>query len=379
MKLFFSLTASTLLALLIGCGGKKPVTVPPITKTPNTTDSGSSTGSKETGVQEPEKTPKTSEPKEPASENANGPKKPPQKVSEDLRTLAARLVEKSPQGAWRVNEAAALELEKLGDSAQADLVALFEDARADVRRGAAYYLLASFNPDDKNQVAGYLGLLDDSEPFLRSLGLQAVRKMTKADQDVAVPRLAKMLAATQEPSDENRAALARLLGSFKQDAAGALEALTSGAKEDASPKVRGAYLMAISQIASPGDALPSFRQGLSDPDAAVRLVAAARLRQLGKDAAPAAEELAQGLQDADPRVREAVAEALAMLGSAAVEPVCKHLDSKAAHTRQLAIACLGKLGPAAKSALPLVEKHLTDSDPEVKQVAEAVARILKGP
>ncbi|MFN0016863.1 MAG: hypothetical protein ACKVP0_01320 [Pirellulaceae bacterium] len=58
--------------------------------------------------------------------------------------------------------------------------------------------------------------------------------------------------------------------------------------------------------------------------------------------------------------------------------ICQHVDSKTAYTRQLAIACLGKLGPAAKSALPLVEKHLTDSDPEVKQVAEAVARILKG-
>jgi HEAT repeat protein/predicted small lipoprotein YifL len=379
MKLLLSLTASALLAVLLGCGGKKPETVPPKTEPPKTTESGSSTGSQETGTKEPEKTPKTSESKEPTSENAKGPKKPPQKVSEDLSTLAARLVEKSPQGAWRVNEAAALELEKLGDGALGDLVVLFEDARPDVRRGAAYYLLANFNPDDKNQVAGYLTLLSDSEPFLRSLGLQAVRKMTKADQDVAVPRLAKMLAAKQEPSDENRAALARLLGSFKQDAAGALKALTSGAKEDASPKVRGAYLVAISQIASPADALPAFRQGLSDQDVSVRLVAAARLRQLGKDAAPAAEDLAQGLEDSDPRVREVVAEALAMLGSAAVEPVCKHLDSKAAHTRQLAIACLGKLGPAAKSALPLVEKHLTDSDPEVKQVAEAVARILKGP
>ena len=184
-----------------------------------------------------------------------------------------------------------------------------------------------------------------------------------------VPRLAKMLAAKQEPSDENGAALARVVGSFQEDAAPALEALTSGAKEDESPKVRGAFLVAISQIASPANAIPAYRQGLSDPDASVRLVAAARLRQLGKDAAPAAEELAQGLEDSDPRVREAAAEALSMLGSAAVEPVSKHLDAKSAHSRQLAIACLGKLGAAAKSALPLVKKHLADADPEVKQVA----------
>jgi len=208
--------------------------------------------------------------------------------------------------------------------------------------------------------------------------MQAVRKMLKADQAAAVPRLAKMLTAKQEPSAENRAALARLLGSLKEDAAPALVALTSGAKEDESSKVRAAYLVAVSQIASPTEALPPFRQGLSDPDAAVRLVAAARLRQLGKDAAPAAEDLAHTLEDADPRVRESAAEALTQVGPAAVEPLIKHVDSKTAHTRQLAIACLGKLGAAAKPTISQIEKHLTDADPEVRKVAEAVVRILKG-
>ncbi len=378
MKRFVPLLASVSLAALVGCGSSKPEIPPVKPEPPKTVESDSSTGSDKTEGKAAVVTPEIAEPKESTPKAATGPKSPSNQISEDLRTLAARLVNKSPQGAWRINEAAALELEKLGDGAQRDLVGLLEDPRPDVRRGAAYYLLANFNPDSEQQVAGYSGLLDDAEPFLRSLGLQAVRKMTKADQAAAVPRLAKMLAAKQEPSDENRAALARLLGSFQEDAAPALEALTSGAKEDESPKVRGAFLVAISQIASPANAIPAYRQGLSDPDASVRLVAAARLRQLGKDAAPAAEELAQGLEDSDPRVREAAAEALSMLGSAAVEPVSKHLDAKSAHSRQLAIACLGKLGAAAKSALPLVKKHLADADPEVKQVAEAVVRILEG-
>jgi HEAT repeat protein len=266
----------------------------------------------------------------------------------------------------------------MGDTAQADLVALLGDAKPEVRRGAAYYLLGKFNADDEKQVAGYNALLEDQEPFLRSLGMQAVRKMQKADQAAAVPQLSKMLTAQQEPSAENRAALARLLGSLKEEAAPALGALTASAKDDESAKVRGAYLIAVSQIASPTEALPAFRQGLGDQDAAVRLVAAARLRQLGKDAAPAAEDLAQALEDADPRVRESAAEALAQLGVAAVEPLIKHVDSKAAHTRQLAIACLGKLGSTAKPAVSQIEKHLTDEDPEVQKVAEAVVRILKG-
>lgn len=378
MKRFVPLLASISLAALVGCGSSKPEVPPVKPEQPKTEETESSTGSDKTVGKAAVVTPEIAEPKESTPKTSTSPKSKSNQVSEDLRTLAARLVNKSPQGSWRINEAAALELEKLGDGAQRDLVSLLEDPRPDVRRGAAYYLLANFNPESEQQVAGYTGLLDDTEPFLRSLGLQAVRKMTKTDQAAAVPRLAKMLAAKQEPSDENRAALARLLGSFQEDAAPALAALTSGAKEDESPKVRGAYLVAISQIASPANAIPAYRQGLSDQDASVRLVAAARLRQLGKDAVPAVEDLAQGLEDSDPRVREAAAEALSMLGSAAVEPVSKQLDAKSAHSRQLAIACLGKLGAAAKSALPLVKKHLADEDPEVKKVAEAVVRILEG-
>ena len=361
--------ATVLLAALAGCGGKKPDATPAKTEPAKTPDEGSA--AKET----------TKEEKSPVIKPKVklGPVEPPKPVDDAVRSLAARLVEKSPDGGWRINEATALELEKLGEQGQADLVNLLRDAKTEARRGAAFYLLAKFNPEDPKQVAGYSGLLEDPEPFLRTLGFQAVRKMKKSDQAAAVPRLAKMLTPEQEASPENRASLARLLGRFKQDAAPALEALTMGASDDKNPKVRGAYLVAISQIASPTDALPAFRQGLTDSDPAVRLVAAARLRQLGKDAAPAAEELAQALEDEDPRVREAAAESLAMLSTAAVEPLSKHVDSKSPYTRQLAIACLGKIGPDAKSALPLVEKHLADEDAEVQRIAEAVVRILKSP
>lgn len=376
MKLPFLLCAAALSSALLGCGGNKPDTTPAKTEPAKVETPKTDSGTKETTP--PSSTPAATEPENPKPKTAQGPAEPPKQVGDELRALAARLVDKTPQGTWRINQAAALELERMGESAQADLVALLGDAKPEVRRGAAYYLLAKFNADDEKQVAGYTTLLDDQEPFLRSLGMQAVRKMLKANQAAAVPRLAKMLTAKQEPSVENRAALARLLGSLKEDAAPALGALTSGAKEDESSKVRAAYLMAVSQIATPTEALPPFRQGLSDPDASVRLVAAARLRQLGKDAAPAAEDLAQALEDADPRVRESAAEALTQVGPAAVEPLIKHVDSKTAHTRQLAIACLGKLGSAAKPAISQIEKHLTDADPEVRKVAEAVARILKG-
>jgi HEAT repeat protein len=376
MKLPFLLCAALLVTALLGCGGNKPDTTPAKSEPAKVETPKADPATKETTP--PSSIPAATEPEKIKPKTVPGPAEPPKQVGDELRALAARLVDNTPQGTWRINQAAALELERMGESAQADLVALLGDTKPEVRRGAAYYLLAKFNADDEKQVAGYTALLDDQEPFLRSLGMQAVRKMLKADQAAAVPRLAKMLTAKQEPSAENRAALARLLGSLKEDAAPALAALTAGAKDDESPKVRAAYLVAVSQIAAPTEALPPFRQGLSDPDASVRLVAAARLRQLGRDAAPAAEDLAHTLEDADPRVRESAAEALTQIGPAAVEPLIKHVDSKTAHTRQLAIACLGKLGSAAKPAISQIEKHLTDADPEVRKVAEAVVRILKG-
>lgn len=384
MKVSHLVIGAFLATSLVGCGGTKPDANPPKTGPAKPPEAGS--GAPET----PAKT-KSSATSEAAGSPSpsvqpklkQGPVEPPARVDDEIRSLAARLVEKSPAGAWRINEAAALELEKLGDQGQADLVNLLGDAKTEARRGAAFYLLAKFNSQDAKQVAGYSKLLDDPEPFLRNLGFQAVRKMQKSDQSAAVPRLAKLLDARQEAIADNRAALARLLGSLKEDAAPALEALVAGAQDDESPKVRGAYLVAISQIAPPSDALPALRQGLADPDAAVRLVAAARLRQLSKDdpsaVSHAVADLAQALEDNDSRVREAAAEALAILGEPAVEPLGKYVDSKKAATRQLAIACLGKIGPAAKPALPLVEKHLSDEDTEVRKVAQAVVRILESP
>lgn len=373
MRFSIAFACGLFLAAAAGCGGKKPdaavgSSAAPGSGAPSTLPAAGSPATKPAiASQAPESSLEL-----PTSPTHAAPSS----AGDDLRSLAARLVEKGPQGNWRISEAAALELEKREDGPE-ELAALLCDSQTEVRRGTAFYLLAKFDPADEKQVAGYSELLEDSEPFLRSLGLQAVRKMYRADQISAVPRLAGMLSPKQETSPENRAALARLLGNLKQEAAPALEGLVAAAAEDESPNVRGACLVAISQIAPAEEALPAYRAGLADKEPSVRLVAAARLRQAGKAAAPAKRELAEALEDADPAVREAAAEALVLIGKEAVSAISKHLDSKLPPTRQLSIACLGKIGKDAKSALPLVEKRLTDEDPDVRKVAEAVMNLLK--
>ena len=370
MKLITIFTCGLLLGAAAGCGSSKPAPSP---SPPATTAGGAPSSAS------PSTTATKEEPPPPSAGTKTNPTEiPPPPSPNDLSSLAARLIEKDPQGGWRISESAALELEKRGENVNSELVALLSSSQAEVRRGAAFYLLARFDAKDIKQVEGYSGLLEDSEPFLRTLGLQAVRKMQRSDQIAAVPRLAGMLSPKQEASAENRATLARLLGNLKQEAAPALAALSTGAAEDDSPKVRGACLVAISQIAPAEEGLPAFRAALADKDPSVRLVAAARLRLLGKKAAPAADDLGPALEDVDPSIREAAAEALVLIGKGGVESICKHLESGRPQTRQLALACLGKIGPDARPALPLVKKRLADEDPDVKRIAAAVAKILQG-
>jgi hypothetical protein len=118
---------------------------------------------------------------------------------------------------------------------------------------------------------------------------------------------------------------------------------------------------------------------LSDPSPEVRGLAAAALRQLGSKAAPALPALTGLLKDPDSGVRMMTANALAALGVAA-EPAtgalvdaCGVPGEHPQVLRSLADA-LGSIGPAARSALPVLRK-LRDI-PRVRWNAEAaISRI----
>lgn len=293
-----------------------------------------------------------------------------------FRELAARLLESDNQGGWHKNEKAATELEKLGPEEVAQLWPLLKDAQAEVRCGAAVFLLEKFDPGDNEQVAAFCALLDDSDRMARARALDAVRQCSHADQLAALPRLSALLDAKREDRAENRVAVARMCGSLKQEAADSLPALQSAAVGDQDAKVRSAALAAIVQIAEPQAAVAPLTKGLSDKESAVRLVAAARLRQLGSPAAPAAKELADALADQNNDVAEAAAEALIRIGAAAVEPVTGQLSAKSVAARKLALVCLARIGPAAKSAVPQIEKLKQDPDSQVRQLANAALKQL---
>jgi HEAT repeats len=253
---------------------------------------------------------------------------------------------------------------------------LLQDAAADVRRGAAFALLEAIDPADSKQAAAFAGLLDDKDATIRGLGLAAIKEMRRENQVTALPRLAAMLDPACEEKADNRATVARLLASLKVEAGPALEKVVAAAARDPDAKVRTACLVAISQIAPPQQSAVPLARGLTDQDASVRQVAVARLRLQGAAAAPAAKELAAAL--ADDGLRESVAEVLILIGAPAVQPIVGQLTSKNVEVRKYALACLAKIGPAAKDALPAVEKCRQDPDEGVRTLATTALRHIQG-
>jgi hypothetical protein len=291
-----------------------------------------------------------------------------------LRSLASRLIDSDGRGGWRINEASATELEKLGPDGVGQLWPLLKDGDVNVRRGAAFYLLSEFDPNVTDQVASLTALLGDQDRTVRNIGLSAVKQMRPSDQVAALPRLAAMLRPDHEDKADNRAAIARLCGGLRTNAAEALPALEYAATGDPDAKVRSAALAAIGQVALPDRAAMPLAKGLADGEASVRLVAAARLRQLGPAAAPAVSELAAALADSSSDVADAAAEALIRVGGDATDALVKQLTTSSVPARKLALACLAKIGPSAKSAASAIEKCKQDSDPQVRQLADAALR-----
>ncbi|MDX1947764.1 MAG: HEAT repeat domain-containing protein [Pirellulaceae bacterium] len=290
-----------------------------------------------------------------------------------LRELVGRYLR---PGSAAPDEKVALEFEKLAPLA-AELWPLLADQEASVRCGAAFLLVDEFDPAHAEQVAAFVALLGDEDGSVRSLGLSGLARMRPADQIAALPQLLKLLDSQLEPKAENRVRVVRVCGKLKSDALPALDALLAAATDPAG-EVRAASLVALTQVAPPEKTLPALTKGLADEDAAVRLVAAAQLRKLGAAAESAAAQLVAALEDQDVRVRDAAGEALIKIGAPAVEPLAAKLAAGNLEARKLALACLAKLGPTAKTALPAVDKCLQDPHPEVKKLAEVAARNIKG-
>jgi HEAT repeat protein len=277
-------------------------------------------------------------------------------------------------------DAASQKLDERGAESVSRMLGLMKNPAAQVRRGAAFYLIERFDASSAEIVPAFTAALADEDATVRHMALSIVPRFPPAAVLEAAPQLATMLRGERE-GKANRAAIARLLGGLEIDARVLLPELVRAAKEDREAVVRSACLMAIARVAEPAAAAAAFRQSLKqDADANVRGTAAARLGRVGPAAATAAGDLANALADKAPAVCEKALEALQQIGAPAVPALTEKLVAHDPQVRRRAVLGLGAIGPQAKPALDALKKLLADPDQDVKQLADiAIRRIESGP
>ena len=81
--------------------------------------------------------------------------------------------------------------------------------------------------------------------------------------------------------------------------------------------------------------------------------------------------------DADESVRLEAVNALVAIGRPSVPALIKALDSSNVTVRRHAVLTLGKLGVFASQAVPALNARLTDSDPQVRQLAAEALKLIQ--
>jgi HEAT repeat protein len=114
--------------------------------------------------------------------------------------------------------------------------------------------------------------------------------------------------------------------------------------------------------------LAAFRTGAPTQ----RHDAARELTALGAAAEPAVPDLLTALRDEDLALRPLAAEALAAVGEPAVRPIVEALLEPDPDYRRALLLVLGRLGPAAAVARPVIEAAC--QDPLLRSLAERVRR-----
>lgn len=316
-------------------------------------------------------TPVRLEPKAPSAELP-----PAESVDAKLRDQVAALAVQRADGNWHVDNDAMTYLESLGRDSISQVRPLIGDDDVAVRRGAAFYLLEYFTADDPALTAAFIETLNDEDPIIRHIGMQALRRMPADVAVQAAPALGRLLANGQEDA-ATRAEVARLLGKMQLGAKAALPDLRRVAAEDPDARVRSASLFASSRIGGDAEAVKLYRIALTkDQDASVRRVAATRLGRLpGGDAAAA--DLAAALGDKSDEVASAAIDSLVAIGSPAVEPLAKQLSSSNTRLRKLSMFALARLGELAKPAVPAIKPLTNDSDPDIQRLAKELLLIFE--
>jgi HEAT repeat protein len=220
---------------------------------------------------------------------------------------------------------------------------LLEHAEESEVRARSADALKRMGPEAKPAGDALVKALDDPDPIVRAVALQAI--------DAMAP-------------DLPAGALGKLLGLFPDvDAIKAVAKFGPAAKE----------------------AIPRLAELLNHKEASVRFQSAKALGKIGAASVPHVPELIRLMgSDPDDKVREISAEVIGQLGPAAaaafpqaVPALAKALKDPAWNVRRDAVRSLGQLGPAAKGVLNEVKTAVKDGNELVRTAAATAVRKIE--
>ncbi|MDP6448123.1 MAG: HEAT repeat domain-containing protein, partial [Pirellulaceae bacterium] len=235
-------------------------------------------------------------------------------------------------------------------------------------------LLDRADLSDERIVSGFSRALSDDNQQVRHIALQVVQRFPDDTVIAQAAELAAMATNSQE-SVANRLAVIRRLQKLEQRAASGAAAFQKAAREDANLAIRKACVVAAARVSEPEEAVRFLGEFCAtEKDVQLRRLALVRL---GRSATPAAApHLAAALGASEEVIREAAANGLVTLGGASTEPLRRRLSDKNPQTRQLAVYCLGKIGGAARAAVPDLQKRV-DDESEVQSTRDLARLVIQ--
>lgn len=290
-------------------------------------------------------------------------------IGPDAAPATAALAQAAAEGPTEERLQAILALAAIGEPAASGASVVVQALDSDE---AALRLPAAFALGRMKSSAGDASLTKvaaGDDPFLGSVAAWALARIHPDDRSLVDAAVARLRAGLASPDPEARAAsvngLSDLASSLGDDAREQLAGEFVGLLTDADPEAGRAAGAALIRLGE--SAVPALRTKLADP--AIRLHVMEILSVIGPAAKPAIGEFITALGDADPVCRGDAAVAIAAIGADAADAV-PHLQkmvadvSTAEGLRYAAAYALGKIGPAAAAAEPVL-RELALSDDEL--------------
>lgn len=284
-------------------------------------------------------------------------------IRPDEQSLFECLEDNLEHASQRVRETALYELsqlEKLPKSFHAPLSKLLRHPEPRVRALAAESL--SLITDDHQRSAELLmAYLDDESPAVRQQSMRSLSRMG----DHAESAIKRIQANLDSDSLETCLAAIDSLTNLGQRSNDALPKFKQLAKNGSDP-IRKAALTGVRKITSnPEDAVQVLMDGLKDKEWTLRKTAAQELGELEELAAPAIPALLKMMKSE--KESDVARRAIREIGTAGEDALPILLEilqdtSSGRRTRYYALYVLRKMGPKAKSALPVLRQLREASD-----------------